>query len=54
MNEPKITLSDLSVQDVNMIMAGLGKLPLEAVVELWARLKKQGEEQLKPAEPVDG
>ena len=48
MNEPKITLSDLSVNDVNLIMAGLGKLPLEAVVELWARLKQQGEAQLKP------
>ncbi len=48
MNEPKITLSDLSVNDVNLIMAGLGKLPLEAVVELWMRLKQQGEAQLKP------
>jgi hypothetical protein len=48
MNEPKITLSDLSINDVNLIMAGLGKLPLEAVVELWGRLKAQGEAQLKP------
>jgi len=55
MNEPKITLSDLSVNDVNLIMAGLGKLPMESVVELWMRLKQQGEAQLKPlAEPEQG
>lgn len=50
MSEPKINLTDLSVNDVNLIMAGLGKLPLEATVELWARLKQQAEAQLKPAE----
>jgi hypothetical protein len=47
MNDIKITLTDLSVNDVNLIMAGLGKLPLEAVVELWSRLKQQGEAQLR-------
>lgn len=47
MNDPKITLSDLSVNDVNIIMAGLGKLPLEAVVDLWTRIKAQGEAQIK-------
>jgi hypothetical protein len=53
MNDIKITLTDLSVNDVNLIMAGLGKLPLEAVVELWSRLKQQGEAQIKAAqEPV--
>ena len=44
----KINLTDLSVNDVNLIMAGLGKLPLEATVDLWMRLKQQGEAQLKP------
>lgn len=53
MNDTKITLSDLSVNDVNLIMAGLGKLPLEAVVELWARLKQQGEAQIKDAQQSD-
>ena len=47
MNDIKITLTDLSVNDVNLIMAGLGKLPLEAVVDLWMRLKQQGEAQLR-------
>jgi GTP cyclohydrolase III len=53
MNEMKISLSDLSVNDVNLIMAGLGKLPLEAVVELWSRLKQQGEAQIKDAQQSD-
>lgn len=48
----KLTLTNLSVNDVNLIMAGLGKLPLEATVDLWMRLKQQGEAQLKPAEPA--
>lgn len=52
MNNVKLTLTDLSVNDVNLIMAGLGKLPLEATVDLWMRLKQQGEAQLKPAEPA--
>jgi hypothetical protein len=47
MNDIKINLSDLSVNDVNLIMAGLGKLPLEAVVDLWSRIKAQGEAQIK-------
>ena len=47
MNDTKITL-ELTVNDVNLIMAGLGKLPLEAVVDLWMRIKQQGEAQLKP------
>ena len=52
MNDTKLTLTDLSVNDVNLVMAGLGKLPLEATVDLWMRLKQQGEAQLKPAEPA--
>jgi hypothetical protein len=51
MNDIKITLTDLSVNDVNLIMAGLGKLPLEVSAELWMRLKQQGESQMKPPEP---
>jgi hypothetical protein len=47
MNEMKISLSDLSVNDVNLIMAGLGKLPLEVSVNLWARIKSQAEARIK-------
>jgi hypothetical protein len=49
MNDKKLTL-ELTVNDVNLIMAGLGKLPLEAVVDLWMRIKQQGEAQLKADE----
>lgn len=52
MNDTKITLQ-LTVNDVNLLMAGLGKLPLESVVDLWMRIKQQGEAQLKAeAEPA--
>ena len=43
----KLNLTDLSAQDVNLILAGLGELPLKASVELWMRVKQQGEAQLK-------
>ena len=46
MNDKKLTL-ELTVNDINILMAGLGKLPLEAVVDLWMRIKQQGEAQLK-------
>jgi hypothetical protein len=32
---------------VNLIMAGLGKLPLEVSVDLWARIKSQAEAKIK-------
>ena len=51
MNDQKITLTDLTVNDMNIIMAGLGKLPLEAVIDLWSRIKAQAEAQLNP--PAD-
>ena len=53
MNDTKIILSDLSMQDVNVILAGLGELPLKASVELWMRVKQQGEVQLKAQQSVD-
>ena len=48
--DKKLVLSELSVNDINVIFAGLGKLPMEAVVELWMRLKQQAEAQIA-AEP---
>ena len=50
MSDAKIALTDLTVNDINIIMAGLGKLPLEATVDLWMRIKQQGEAQLKADE----
>lgn len=51
MSEPKINL-ELSVNDVNVLLAGLGKLPLEVAMDLCLRIKAQGEAQIKPAEPA--
>ena len=42
----------LTVEKLNIVMAGLGKLPLETSLDLWAEIKKQAEEQLKPKEVV--
>ena len=47
MNDTKITLTDLSVNDMNVIMAGLGKLPLDVVFEVFTRIKAQAEAQLQ-------
>jgi hypothetical protein len=49
MNDLKITL-EVSVNDVNGLLAGLGKLPLESAVDLWARVKSQAEAQIKAAQ----
>lgn len=42
----KLTLNDLSSEDMNLLIAGLGKLPLEVSADLWLRIKAQGEAQL--------
>lgn len=49
-----LTLTDLSPQEVNLLLAGLGKLPLEVSVELWMKVKQQGEAQLKKNEEPAG
>ena len=48
MNDTKITLTNLTVNDLDITMAGLGKLPMEAVIELWQRIKAEAEGQLQP------
>lgn len=53
MNEPKITL-ELSVNDVNVLLAGLGKLPLEVAMDLCLRIKTQGEAQIKAVQEPAG
>lgn len=46
MTDKKITL-ELTVNDINILMAGLGKLPLEVSVDLWAKIKSQAESQFQ-------
>jgi hypothetical protein len=53
MNEPKITLSDLSVNDMNVLLAGLGKLPLDAAYPVFIKVKAQAEAQLSANEPAE-
>ena len=38
---------ELSIEEVNAILAGLGKLPLEASVNTWAKIKQVAEQQLQ-------
>ena len=50
--DQKVTLT-FTVTEINLILAGLGKLPLEAGIELFSRIKTEGESQITPiqAEP---
>lgn len=41
----------LTLDDVNVILAGLGKLPLEVSVAVFGKIKAQAESQIQPAEP---
>ncbi len=41
---------ELSVEEVNAVLAGLGKLPLEMSVAVWSKVKTQAEEQLRAQE----
>tara|TARA_R110000868_G_scaffold112176_5_gene302319 strand:+ start:10593 stop:10748 length:156 start_codon:yes stop_codon:yes gene_type:complete len=45
MNDKEITLT-LTVNDANLILAALGKLPFEAVADLVGKVKEQGQAQL--------
>ena len=38
---------ELSVNEVNIILMGLGKLPLESSVSTWAKIKQSAESQIK-------
>lgn len=42
----------LTLDDVNVILAGLGKLPLEVSVAVFGKIKAQAESQIQPAEPA--
>lgn len=46
MENPKIVLS-LKLNDINLILESLGKMPFGDVVTLITEIREQGEEQLK-------
>jgi exonuclease VII small subunit len=41
---------ELTLAEVNVILAGLGKLPLEAVLTVYENLKTQAQPQIQAAE----
>ena len=43
----KITI-ETTVEKLNVILTGLGKLPLESSVAIWIDIKNQAEAQLAP------
>lgn len=49
MPEKEITLT-LTLNDANLILAALGKLPFEAVADLVAKVKAQGQAQIEAAQ----
>lgn len=49
MENLKINL-ELTVAEVNVLMAGLGKLPLEAVIIVYESIKAQAQPQIQAAE----
>ena len=42
----EVTIS-LTVEELNILLAGLGKLPLEVAVAVFGKVKAQAESQLK-------
>ena len=44
---------ELTIDEVSVLIAGLGKLPLEVSAELWIKVRQQAEGQLRPAAPGD-
>ena len=49
----KITLADLSVDDVNILLSGLGKLPLDVAFDVFMRVKAQGVAQMTTPEATE-
>lgn len=51
MNDIKITLSDLSIDEVNAILAGLQELPAKIANPMSQKIRQQAEAQLPKQEP---
>ena len=49
-----VTLTiELSLEDVNKILASLGKHPFDEIVELIGKIRLQGEEQIKALQEAE-
>jgi len=44
---------DLTLDQANLILASLAKMPYEAVFQLIEEMKKQAAEQMKPQAPAE-
>ena len=44
-----INFTDLTPDEANIILAGLGELPAKISIQLIAKLKQQGDAQMQPA-----
>jgi hypothetical protein len=42
-----MTIKELTIEEINLILVALGKLPLENTLALFTKIKSQAEEQLK-------
>jgi len=42
-----MTIKDLTIEEINVILVALGKLPLEASLILFTKIKTQAETQLQ-------
>lgn len=47
MNEENIISLNLTINQINIVLAGLGKLPLEAGIQTFELIHKQVNEQIK-------
>lgn len=52
MNDIRITLSDLTVEEVNVILAALQEIPAKLCNPLSDKVRKQAEDQLPKQEPA--
>lgn len=44
----------LTLDELNIVMSGLGKLPLETVLNVFSKLRQQAEAQLQEPEKAGG
>ena len=48
---PNINFTDLTPDEANIVLAGLGELPAKISMGLIAKLKQQGDAQMQPPQP---
>jgi hypothetical protein len=54
MNEEKLLTLQLNINEINLVLAGLGKLPLESSLQMFNNIHKQVSDQMeqKPDGPL--